>query len=211
MKPNYIDLTFITDRSGSMITIKSDAEGGFNAFIADQKKLTDKNILVNHYLFDDRYEVLYENKPINEVQQFELFPGGCTALYDAIGKTLNARGAYFASLDESERPEKVAVIIITDGYENNSKEFTQEQIRKMITHQREVYNWEFIFLAANQDAITTGTNLGISSDSSMSFDNNAAGVKNVYTSLSRNFSSYASAACCDHIVFTSEDRQLCAK
>jgi hypothetical protein len=200
------DIVCITDRSGSMHLIKSDAEGGFNSFILEQKALPG-NINISHYLFDDRYKTLYENLPIQEVPAFVLIPRGTTALYDAIGKTISVRGAYYASLPEEEKPNKIIVIIITDGLENASKEFTLKQINKMITHQKEVYKWEFIFLAANQDAIQTASSMGIPREASLTYDASNIGTFSAYSSLSKGIS--AQRMCPDSsFSFDDKDREI---
>jgi hypothetical protein len=98
------------------------------------------------------------------------------------------------------------VIITTDGLENSSKEFTLKQIKEMITHQTEVYKWEFIFLAANQDAILTGQAMGISKNSSLTYANSAAGTTEAYRSLSRGISIQRMAPE-TNFAFTAEDRE----
>jgi hypothetical protein len=174
-----------------MVSIRSDAEGGFNAFIEDQKTEPGE-VRVSHYIFDDRYEVLYENTPLNEVPKFVLTPRGSTALLDAIGRTIVTRGAYYASLPEEERPEKVLFVITTDGEENSSQEFSLERIREMITHQTSVYKWQFVFLASNQDAIQAGADMGISMDCALTFANNSKGTESAYLSLSSKAKAYRS-------------------
>ena len=92
----FTDIITILDRSGSMESIQSDTEGGFNAFVQKQRE-TPGACALSLYQFDDVYEVVYENRPIAQVPPLQLEPRNMTALLDAIGSTVNARGAYYAS------------------------------------------------------------------------------------------------------------------
>ena len=172
---NFTDIITILDRSGSMESIRTDTEGGFNAFVTKQRE-TPGDCALSLYQFDDVYEVVYENRPIAQVPPLHLEPRNMTALLDAIGSTVNARGAYYDSLPESDRPEKVVVVVMTDGAENSSREFTLNDVRKLITRQREVYKWEFIFLGANMDAVAEGARMGFQASKSMSYAADGEGV-----------------------------------
>ncbi len=168
MNPNLTDLTIIMDRSGSMQDCRQEAENGINRLIEEQKQEKgDCNFTLVQ--FDDLYNVLYDGVPIADVDKVQLEPRGMTALLDAVGKTLNTVGSRLASLDEDNRPGLVMVVIVTDGQENASREFRLEQIREMITHQQEKYNWQFTFLGANQNAFAAGHQLGISATQSASY------------------------------------------
>ena len=121
-----LDLIFLMDRSGSMRGSEKDTMGGFNSFIQRESK-KEFNTRVTTILFDDNYEVLYKRKPIDEVAELtenEYWVRGCTALLDAIGKTIN-------TLDK-EINNKVLFVIMTDGLENASREFSKEKIRNLI-------------------------------------------------------------------------------
>jgi len=148
------EIICILDRSGSMSGLESDTIGGFNAFIEEQKKLDDE-CKVTTILFDHGYDVLYEARDLKEVPvmtDVSYFVRGSTALLDAIGRAANTAGARYASMPKDKQPEKVIVLIITDGYENCSREFSNEDIRAIIEHQEGKYSWEFTYLGANQDA-----------------------------------------------------------
>lgn len=198
------DILTIADRSGSMAAIRSDMEGGYNSFVKEQQE-TPGEANFNLYEFDDKYDVVYENVPAAEVPAFKLSPRGSTALLDAIGRTISARGAYYASLPEEERPERVVCIIITDGEENSSHEFKLSTIRDMVTHQQDAYGWKFVFLGANIDAISVSGGMGIRANTTMDFAANHDGVTSSYASLSRSVSGYKSKATAD-MEFTDEDR-----
>ena len=174
LKP-FTDIITILDRSGSMESIRTDTEGGFNAFVQKQRE-SHGDCALSLYQFDDVYEVVYENRPIAQVPPLQLEPRNMTALLDAIGSTVNARGAYYDSLPEAERPEKVVVVVMTDGEENSSREFNLETVRKLITRQREVYKWEFIFLGANMDAVAEGARMGFQASKSMNYAPDGEGV-----------------------------------
>jgi hypothetical protein len=163
MKEGYTHISLVLDRSGSMQTMRDDAIGGFNAFLADQQAFPGEATFT-FAQFNDSYELIYPFANLQEVEPLtrETFvPSGTTALLDAIGKCMNETGKHLAAMPESARPEKVIFTILTDGQENSSREFSLGQIKGMITHQQEVYNWVFIFLAANQDAFSSATRLGV--------------------------------------------------
>lgn len=175
----------VLDRSGSMVTIIEDAIGGFNEFLDDQKKLEDEASMTLA-LFDDQYDLVYDNVLIKEVKRFtrEMWsPRGLTALYDAIGKTVNTVRDSHKKMKKSERPDKVLVCIVTDGMENASREYNADQIKKLIRECEKELDWGFVYLAANQDAFDVGTNLGFSGSNTYTFMADADGIQNVSATL----------------------------
>jgi uncharacterized protein YegL len=191
-KKNHAEIICILDRSGSMQSIASDAIGGFNTFIEEQKKVPG-TASVSLVLFDNEYLKIYENKNLNEVETLtaETFiPRGMTALLDAVGRTINTVGERLSQTPEEDRPEKVMVCILTDGLENASTEFTKNKIKEMITHQREKYSWEFAFLGANQDAFAEAGAIGISQVYTASFLSTEEGTRKAYGHLNKMSSSY---------------------
>ncbi|MHA1839870.1 MAG: vWA domain-containing protein [Candidatus Ranarchaeia archaeon] len=182
------DITVVLDRSGSMSVIRYDTIGGFNTFLKDQKKEegTAKLTLVQ---FDDKYDVVYNNLILEETKELDgqsYVPRGSTALLDAIGRTINDTGARLAALPESERPEEVIFVIITDGEENASHEFTnKKQVFDMIKHQTDKYGWEFLYLGANQDAIKEAASYGIKGTHSMGYAHSGQGITRSFDSISR--------------------------
>lgn len=194
MKQGLTEIITIIDKSGSMESIKSDAIGGFNNLIESQKE-TEGQTNFTLALFDDEYNLVYNGVPIKKVKKLtntSYNPNGSTALYDAIGKTLNEVGVRLHNTKEEERPEKIIVAILTDGEENSSKEFTREKIFEMIQHQKEVYSWEFIFLAANQDAMTAASSISISATNTLNFSSTSKGINVAYTSMDCAISNYKS-------------------
>lgn len=191
-KPNSTEIIFVVDRSGSMTSIAGDMRGGFDAFIAKQKE-TPGDCKVTLTQFDDHYDVIYQAKPLNEVGSLALEPRGSTALLDAIGRTINETGDRLRKMNEAARPSQVLFVIITDGQENCSREFSRERILKMITVQRETFSWEFVFLGANQDSIATAQDIGISATNAVTFNASAAGTGGLMRGLSANVSRYRSS------------------
>jgi len=166
----------ILDRSGSMASIIDDSIGGFNSFLKEQKKLPDE-ATITVALFDDKYDLIYDNidiKNAEELTKNEWMPRGTTALYDAIGKTINGEKQRFAKLGK-EAPAKVLVCIVTDGHENASREYSVENIKSLIKD-CENDDWNFIYLAANQDAMTVGRSFGVSAGNTFTYTANSTGV-----------------------------------
>jgi uncharacterized protein YegL len=164
MKKDLTEIVLILDESGSMGSVKTDTIGGFNEFLSSQKKIKG-NANVTFVKFSDYYKVVNEGtdiKHVSELNESNYTPSYSTALLDAVGKTINSVGQRLKDTPENQRPEKVIVAIITDGYENSSKEFSRKQIFDMVSHQRDKYNWEFLFLGADIDA--WGKELGIRSN-----------------------------------------------
>lgn len=187
--PNFTAIAVVLDRSGSMYSIEKDAEGALNAFVEEQK-LVPGHATLTLTKFDDTVEVS-PTLPLQEVEKIKLEPRGSTALYDAIGRTIKALGQELRTKPESERPGKVIFVVVTDGGENASKEYRSVSvINDLIAHQRDKYNWDFVFLAANQDAIATGGRLGFAHGSTMTFAANAVGVGNTVNSLSTYATNY---------------------
>lgn len=190
MKKGKTEIACVLDRSGSMQSIRSDATGGFNSMIAEQVNTleAEEDCRVSVYLFDHAFETLCEDvcvKDVPELNETNFVPRGSTALFDATGRTINAVGARLAALDESERPENVLLVIITDGEENASTEFTGAQVGEMIKHQKEVYSWQVIFLAANIDTEMMARTMNINPDFSQSYQASSAGNSVMYGNVSK--------------------------
>lgn len=187
MKDDLTLLVCIADRSGSMEAIRDDAIGGFNAFL-DAQRAEPGEARLTFVQFDGQYEVLFDDMALAHVPPLtrETFvPRGATALFDALGRTLDTVGERLAATPEAERPAKVVVVVVTDGQENASRTYTREQVFARITHQRSVYGWEFVFLAANQDAIAGAVALGMDAADGVAFSlRSALDVRESYAALS---------------------------
>lgn len=154
MNPNLTEIAFVLDRSGSMEAMKVEAIGSFNHFIEVQKK-EPGDVRFTLVLFDHEYEKLFDHMVLSEVppltdQTYE--PRGNTALLDAMGRTIDEIGQRLAATPENQRPSKVIVACLTDGFENASKHYDNTKIAQMIDHQRSVYSWEFVFLGATLES-----------------------------------------------------------
>jgi hypothetical protein len=166
--PQRALIAVLLDRSGSMESIKSDTEGGFNAFIDGQRN-TPLDVRVTLAQFDTEYDVVYANRPIEDVPRLNLQPRGGTALYDALGRLVTDVGAELAALPDQERPSRVTVVVLTDGHENSSREWTHEAVSAAIGRQERDYSWDFVFLGANMDAVAIGQQLGFAAAKSMTY------------------------------------------
>jgi hypothetical protein len=186
MNKNLTDITVVLDRSQSMTSIKEEAEGGLNHFIREQQKLPGYAYftLIN---FDTNYEVIYDGVNIQEVEKCTIEPRGMTALLDAVGRTITETGLRLSNIEEDKRPGLVVIVIVTDGAENASKEFTKSRIKEMIEKQQSEFSWQFTFLGANQDAFAEAADLGISKNSTMTYTPDKA--QDVFYAASRNVSS----------------------
>lgn len=182
-KPKDVELVFILDRSGSMGGLESDTIGGYNSMLSKQKKEKTGKVSVTTVLFDDQYELLYNQVPIEKVSPMteeEYYVRGSTALLDAIGKTVMQ---VKANQDKKEIKDKVLFVIITDGMENASREYRADQIKKLIEERKEKNNWEFLFLGANIDAIGAAKDLGIDSSRAVRFKSDKKGTAKNYEVL----------------------------
>jgi hypothetical protein len=192
-----------------METVRMDTIGGFNEFLKTQKAAPGEATFTL-VQFDDQYEIVHDGINIKEVPELiaETFvPRGWTALLDAIGRTVNTTGARLAALSEDERPSKVIFLILTDGEENKSTEFTRAKINEMIKHQTEVYQWDFVFLGANQDAIKSGESMGIKAGNSMTYVADSQGTADAFFSVGVTMCAYRSGdATAKAAFFSDEDR-----
>ena len=167
------EIILIVDISGSMFSIREDAQGGINSFIEEQKSIGEANLTIVE--FDDSVDVVCERVNIKESTPYVLSPRNSTALYDAIGFTL-------ANAERLNPTGKVIVAVVTDGGENASQEYTQEVVFERITELKEK-GWEFLFLSADQDAFGTSAGLGFGAGQTVMFAANADGAKGAYGAL----------------------------
>ncbi len=183
MRNDLTDITFIVDRSGSMAHRREDAEGGINAFIEEQKE-AEGDALFTLVQFDDRYEFVHKGIKIEAVPHYTLYPRGWTALLDAVGRAIAETGERLDKMHESDRPGNVVVVVVTDGQENSSKEFNQGQIRDMITHQQEKYNWHFTYIGADANTFEQSAAIGISKGGTLRYDPNKK-MYDAFTTMSK--------------------------
>ena len=180
------ELVFILDRSGSMSGLETDTIGGFNSMIEKQKKEEGESV-VSTVLFDNESAVIHDRLPLSKVPcmtEKEYFTCGCTALLDAVGGAIHHIGNVHKYARKEDVPEKTLFIITTDGYENASKRYDYDKVRKMIERQKEKYGWEFLFLGANIDAATEAKRFGISADRAVNYKCDAEGTALNYDVIS---------------------------
>lgn len=199
---NYTDITVLLDRSASMSNIKAAMEEGFDGFILRHRETPstrvtlvqfdqyyDMNFLTRSE-FETDVQTIYANLPVADVPRLQLVPRGNTPLIDALCKTIDATGARLKSLKEDDRPKAVLFLIITDGQENCSRSFTRADARKRVEHQEKTYDWQFIFLGSNQDALKEAATYGIAQDRAMTYTNSGAGAQSVFSNLATKSASF---------------------
>lgn len=185
-KTNRTELVFLLDRSGSMSGLESDTIGGYNSMLDKQKKEPGE-ATVTTVLFDHSCELLHDRIAIQDVQpmtgkQYQVF--GCTALLDAIGMTVQRIACVQKHTAPEKRADKVLFVIITDGMENASREYTYAKVQSMVAHEKEKYGWEFLFLGANIDAISTAARVGIGADCAVNYHADSRGTQLNYEAVS---------------------------
>jgi uncharacterized protein YegL len=208
MKKDYTHISMILDKSGSMQPLIKDTIGGFNSFLNDQKKLKG-TATMTVVQFDDVYSVLHKFNAIQDIPELDglsYVPRGTTALRDAIGWTIQETGKHLDSLSEENKPEKVVVVVITDGLENASRVFSASDINQMIKHQQEKYGWQFTFIGSNQDDITSAGELGIAAAAALDYSPTPQGVEMSYDILSRSVGNLR-AGLTKSVSYTTEDRK----
>ncbi len=192
MKTNLTELVFILDRSGSMAGLESDTIGGFNSMLKKQKDEPGEAV-VTTVLFDDKYELFHDRidiRGIRPITEKEYFVRGSTALLDAIGYTVSKIASVQKQTSREHRADKVMFVITTDGMENASREYTFAKIKSLVEKQKEKYGWEFIFLGAHIDAISTAASFGISADRAANFVSDSEGTSLNYKVVSEAVSAF---------------------
>lgn len=191
-KKGLTEIVCVIDKSSSMKAIEKDAIGGFNKFIKAQKEEVGQ-AAVTVALFDTDFKYLYFGTDIQNVKiltKRSYLPSGTTALLDAVGKAIDDVGARLSDIPEEERPERVIFAILSGGEEKSSREYTRQQVFDKIRLQTVVYKWQFVFLAANQDAIKSAESIGIDAGFANTFNSSGAGIRESFHQMSKAISSY---------------------
>ena len=182
MKNGITEIVFIIDQSGSMAGFESDTIGGFNAAMQRQKTLPGK-AYVTTVLFDNGGHLLHDRILLEQLQpmtESDYQPGGCTALFDAIGETVEHIAKIHRYARPEDIPENTIFMITTDGMENASRKYCRSKIQELIEHYRDQHGWEFLFLASNIDAVETARSIGIKEDRAADFDQSEDGYEDCY-------------------------------
>ena len=179
------ELVFILDRSGSMSGLEGDTIGGFNSLIKRQK-MQEGECYVTTVLFDNVSETLHDRVKLADIRPMtdrDYTVRGCTALLDAIGQTIR----HIADIHRYARPEDVPehtlFVITTDGMENASRMYNADRVKRMIEHEKEKYGWEFLFLAANIDAVGTAARFGIGAGRAVNYHADSQGTRVVFDAV----------------------------
>ena len=186
MKKNLTEIVFILDRSGSMAGLEKDTIGGFNSMLKKQRQ-EEGECYISTVLFDNCSQVIHDRVPLDKVPDLtekEYFVRGCTALLDAVGGAIHHIGNVHKYAREEDRPEKTLFIITTDGMENASRTYTYARVKQMITHEKEKYGWEFLFLGANIDAAREAGRFGIAPERASNYHSDTQGTGVIYEALS---------------------------
>ena len=211
MKNNITEIVFILDRSGSMAGFEGDTIGGFNATVEKQRK-EEGRAYVSTVLFDNESEVIHDRVPLERIAPMtaeDYRVGGCTALFDAIGGAIHHIGNIHKYARPEDVPEHTVFVITTDGMENASHRYSSQKVKQMIERQREKFGWEFIFLAANIDAVETAENIGIRRERAVNYHQDAKGTGIMYCAMSQAISSVRENKSLDNAEWRAEaDRDM---
>ena len=207
MKSNLLHICCVLDESGSMYNSVDDVIGGFQKLIDEQKGEKNGECIISLYRFSDTVKKDYIGKPVDEVSKLIYSPGGCTAMNDGVGTAIDEIGKWLSDMDESERPSKNMIVIMTDGQENASKEYNFDTVKAKIKHQEEKYSWTFVYMGTNLQDLKDANRLGIKMRSVSDSRNIAANYSHIdtYAKALRSSTNAASVAAADALL----TRQLC--
>lgn len=186
-KQDLTSIVILVDESGSMNSLQQETISGINAFVDDQKKLPGSaELTLAKFSYENSY--LFKNKPLTEVTPLttdHYRPAGGTALLDSLGTAVDDLGAHLKSIPEEARPGKVIFVVITDGQENSSRRFNRSQVAEMTKHQQDKYNWEFVFLGANLDAVHEANTLGFKTANAVNYSASSVGTQSAYRGITK--------------------------
>lgn len=202
MKSNLLHICFVLDESGSMYNSVDDVIGGFQKLIDEQKGEKNGECIISLYRFSDTVKKDYIGKPVDEVSKLIYSPGGCTAMNDGVGTAIDEIGKWLSDMDESERPSKNMIVIMTDGQENASKEYNFDTVKAKIKHQEEKYSWAFVYMGTNLQDLKDANRLGIKMRSVSDSRNIAANYSHIdtYAKALRSNTNAASVAAADALL-----------
>ncbi|MBD3216419.1 MAG: VWA domain-containing protein [Candidatus Lokiarchaeota archaeon] len=200
--PHSVEIVVVADRSGSMETMRDDAIGGFNAFLESQKKLSGKAVMT-YVQFDHQYNLCFTGKLLKDVDPLDrttFVPRGQTALIDAVGRTINEVEERIAKADPADKPDAVVIVVLTDGKDNASVEFKLSRVKQLI-EKKTKDGWDFTFLSADMDAVSTGQSLGFARQNVALYCESGQGTQSAFHS----FSSRVADVRCGSAIKTSDE------
>lgn len=209
MKKGYTHIAIVLDESGSMSSLKRATIDSFNKFLKEQREVPGE-ATISLIKFSTVVQAQYHFQGIQQAPELNdesYNPNATTALYDAEGWTIEYTGKRLAEMLEDERPDKVIIVIITDGMENASTDFTRERIEALIKQQEEVYKWQFVFLGSNQSATMSAQSMGINVNSALTYAASARGIGETYSMLSKQIGDFREGTT-KSVNFTNADRLL---
>ncbi len=163
----YTDITILLDRSGSMSSIRKQMESGLKELFLKHREVPSTRVTLVQFDTENPYEEVFSRKPVSEIEDIKISPRGGTPLIDALCNTIDRTGMRFSWMKESERPDQVLFIVITDGEENSSRQFKKSDVKSRIETQKGKYNWQFMFLGADENSMNEAISFGISRDMSI--------------------------------------------
>lgn len=205
MKNNLLHICFVLDESGSMFGSVGDVLGGFNKLIEEQRNVKDGECVVSLYRFATEVKKDYIGVPVKEVPELVYTPSGLTAMNDGIGTAIDEIGKWLNAMDESEKPSKNLIVIMTDGAENHSREYSFQRVREMIKHQEEKYSWSFIYMGTDISSFGDVENLGITLRSASGRDNVMSNYTHINTYATAYRCATTEAARCDSLNSLNEE------
>ena len=188
----FTDITVLLDRSGSMASIKESMEAAFDTFIKEHKAVPSTKVTLVQFNNHNDQDVVYQCVPVGAVEKLNLKPCGNTPLIDAFVKLIDSTGRRLADMSETERPDQVLMVIITDGQENASRQYKRADVSNRVRNQRDAYKWQFVYLGANQDAIAEAATYGIPHWNAITYDTSEQAIGGVVFALASNTMAYTS-------------------
>lgn len=180
-------INFVLDETGSMSSCIEGTISGFNEYVESLKKTKGKVYFSLTQFDSKRFNVIHKVVPLKNVIKLSrdnYRPGDMTNLYDSIARTIKA------TEQDVPKKSKVLCVILTDGEENASTEYTKAKLNALVK-QKEEDGWNFIYLGANQDSFKSAGNIGISAGNTINFQNTNIGTRSAYTLLAAQTVAYA--------------------
>ncbi len=180
-----VQIICILDRSGSMSALADDTIGGYNSFLEKQKK-EEGTAEVTTVLFDDKYEKIVNAVDIRKVPEMtskEYYARGMTALLDAVGRTVMDVNGRMEKEGICPAKRRVLFMIMTDGKENDSKEYDKAAVKALIQETTEKYHWNYVFMGANIDSVEEASSIGISAGHAVNYTHDKAGIRESFSRM----------------------------